>query len=152
VEAVARETLEPFSRTAGENPYGIQAELQGTMQDLVGIIRTEAELIEALKKIEALKARAKKVGVGGGLTYNPGWHTALDLKSLLTVAECCAKAALDRKESRGGHTRDDHPYSDDTWGTMNVVLSQAGDGGVALRHEPLPQMPDELKALFQEGT
>jgi succinate dehydrogenase / fumarate reductase flavoprotein subunit len=107
-------------------------------------------MVEALKKIDALKARAKKVGVGGGRTYNPGWHTALDLRSLLTVAECCAKAALDRKESRGGHTRDDHPYTDDTWGTINVVLSQAGDGGVALRHEPLPKMPDELKALFQE--
>ena len=150
LELVVRETLEPFSRTTGENPYGIQAELQDTMQDLVGIIRTESELIEALKRIEGLKARARKVGVGGGRIYNPGWHTALDLKSLLTVAECCAKAALDRKESRGGHTRDDHPYTDDTWGTINVVLSQAGDGGVALRHEPLPKMPDELKALFQE--
>jgi succinate dehydrogenase flavoprotein subunit len=150
VEAVAREVLEPFSRTTGENPYAVQAELQDTMHELVGIIRTEAELLEALQKIEALKARAKKVGAGGGRTYNPGWHTALDLKSLLTVAECCAKAALDRKESRGGHTREDHPYADDTWGTRNVVLRQAGDGGVALRHEPLPQMPAELKALFQE--
>ena len=150
VEAVAREVLEPFTRTTGENPYTVQAELQDTMHELVGIIRTEAELLEALKKIEALKARAKKVGAGGGRTYNPGWHTALDLKSLLTVAECCAKAALERKESRGGHTREDHPYADDTWGTRNVVLRQAGDGGVALRHEPLPQMPAELKALFQE--
>ena len=96
------------------------------MQELVCLIRTESELIEALKKIEALKARAKKVGVGGGRTYNPGWHTALDLKSLLTVAECCAKAALDRKESRGGHTRDDHPYTDDTWGTINVVAQPGG--------------------------
>ena len=150
LDLVVRETLEPFDRTTGENPYAIQYELQDTMQDLVGIISTEAELVEALKKIEALKARAKKVGVGGGRTYNPGWHTALDLKSLLTVSECCAKAALDRKESRGGHTRDDHPYTDDTWGTVNVVLRQAGDGGVDLRHEPLPQMPAELKALFQE--
>ncbi|MBM4438880.1 MAG: fumarate reductase/succinate dehydrogenase flavoprotein subunit [Candidatus Rokubacteria bacterium] len=150
VENVVRETLEPFNRTAGENPYVIQAELQDTMQDLVGIIRTESELVAALNKIEELKVRANKVGVGGGRTYNPGWHTALDLKSLLTVAECCAKAALDRKESRGGHTRDDHPYTDDTWGTINVVLRQAGDGGVDLRHEPLPTMPDDLKALFQE--
>jgi succinate dehydrogenase / fumarate reductase flavoprotein subunit len=150
VEAVARETLEPFSRTTGENPYAIQADLQETMHTLVGIIRTESELIEALKRIDALKARAKKVGAGGGRTYNPGWHTALDLKSLLTVAECSARAALDRKESRGGHSREDHPYTDDTWGTINVVLKQAGDGSVALRHEPLPQMPPELKALFQE--
>jgi succinate dehydrogenase / fumarate reductase flavoprotein subunit len=151
VEAVARETLEPFGRTAGENPYAIQAELQDTMQNLVGIIRTEAELKEALKKIEALKARAKNVGASGGRTYNPGWHTALDLRSLLTVAECCARAALERTESRGGHTRDDHPYSDDTWGTVNVVLSERG-GEISLRREPLPKMPDELKALFQERT
>jgi succinate dehydrogenase / fumarate reductase flavoprotein subunit len=82
--------------------------------------------------------------------YNPGWHTALDLRSLLTVAECCAMAALERKESRGGHTRDDHPYTDDTWGTVNVVQKQAADGSVALRREPLPRMPDDLKALFQE--
>jgi succinate dehydrogenase / fumarate reductase flavoprotein subunit len=149
VEAVARETLEPFGRPAGENPYAIQAELQDTMQNLVGIIRTEAELKEALKKIEALKARAKNVGAGGGRTYNPGWHTALDVRSLLTVAECCTMAALERTESRGGHTRDDHPYSDDTWGTVNVVLSERG-GGISLRREPLPKMPDELKALVQE--
>jgi succinate dehydrogenase / fumarate reductase, flavoprotein subunit len=149
VEAVARQTLEPFGRPAGENPYAIQAELQDTMQNLVGIIRTEAELKEALKKIEALKARAKNVGAGGGRTYNPGWHTALDVRSLLTVAECCAMAALERTESRGGHTRDDHPYSDDTWGTVNVVLSERG-AGISLRREPLPKMPDELKALFQE--
>ncbi|MBM3220576.1 MAG: fumarate reductase/succinate dehydrogenase flavoprotein subunit [Candidatus Rokubacteria bacterium] len=151
VQAIARETLEPFNRTAGENPYAIQADLQDTMQNLVGIIRTEEELKEALKKIEALKARARKVGGGGGRTYNPGWHTALDLKSLLTVAECCAMAALERKESRGGHTREDHPYSDDTWGTVNVVLSQR-DGVTSLRREPLPKMPDELKALLQERT
>ena len=149
VEAVARETLEPFGRPAGENPYAIQAELQETMQNLVGIIRTEAELKEALKRIEALKARAKNVGAGGGRTYNPGWHTALDVRSLLTVAACCAMAALERTESRGGHTRDDHPYSDDTWGTVNVVLSEHG-GGISLRREPLPKMPDELKALVQE--
>ena len=150
VELVARETLEPFERTSGENPYTIQHELQDTMQDLVGIIRKEEELVQALEKIERYKARAKKVAAYGGRTYNPGWHTALDLKSLLTVAECCARAALDRKESRGGHTRDDHPYTDDTWGTINVVAKQSGDGGVALRHEPLPKMPDDLKALFQE--
>jgi succinate dehydrogenase / fumarate reductase flavoprotein subunit len=150
IEAIARETLEPFSRTAGENPYAIQSELQDMMQDLVGIIRNETELLEALKRIDGLKARAKKVGVGGTRIYNPGWHTALDLKSLLTVAECCARAALERKESRGGHTRDDHPYTDDTWGTVNVVIKQGQAGTIELRREPLPKMPDELKALFQE--
>ncbi|PYM45402.1 MAG: fumarate reductase/succinate dehydrogenase flavoprotein subunit [Candidatus Rokuibacteriota bacterium] len=149
VEAVAREVLEPFSRAGGENPYAIQADLQETMQSLVGLIRSERELTEALRKIETLKARAKRVRAEGARTYNPGWHTALDLRSLLAVAECCAMAALERKESRGGHTRDDHPYTDDQWGRVNVVL-RLRDGALQLSREPLPEMPAELRALFQE--
>ncbi len=149
VDQIARQMLEPFNRTSGENPYTIQAELQNTMHDLVGIIRVEAELKEAIKKLEVLKDRARRVRIEGGRVYNPGWHTALDLASLLTVAECCAMAALERKESRGGHTREDHPYTDDTWGTVNLVSRQKGDRP-ELRREPLPQMPPELKALFQE--
>jgi succinate dehydrogenase / fumarate reductase flavoprotein subunit len=149
VESVARRMLEPFTRSGGENPYAIQAELQETMQGLVGIIRTEAELREALKRIEGLKTRAAKVRVDGGRVYNPGWHTALDLDSLLTVAECSAVAALERTESRGGHTRDDHPYTDDQWGTLNVVLREGG-GEVRVSREPIPVMPEELKALFKE--
>ena len=149
VESLARQILEPFARSGGENPYSIQADLQETMQNLVGIIRVEGELEEALKKLEVLKQRAAKVRVEGGRIYNPAWHTALDLGSLLTVAECCAMAALERKESRGGHTRDDHPYTDDQWGTVNLVLRQR-DGALGLRREPLPQMPAELRALFQE--
>jgi succinate dehydrogenase / fumarate reductase flavoprotein subunit len=149
VESIARTMLEPFTRSGGENPYSIQADLQDTMHELVGIIRVERELQEALKKLEALKQRAARVRVEGGRIYNPGWHTALDLASLLTVAECCALAALERKESRGGHTREDHPYTDDTWGSVNLVARQQGDR-VDLRREPLPQMPAELKALFQE--
>ncbi len=149
VEAVAREVLEPFSRAGGENPYAIQADLQETMQNLVGLIRSERELKEALRKIETLKARAKRVRAEGARTYNPGWHTALDLRSLLAVAECCALAALERKESRGGHTRDDHPYADDQWGRVNVVL-RLRDGALQLSREPLPEMPAELRALFQE--
>jgi len=149
VEAVAREVLEPFSRAGGENPYAIQADLQETMQNLVGLIRSERELTEALRRIETLKARAKRVRAEGARTYNPGWHTALDLRSLLAVAECCAVAALERKESRGGHTRDDHPYTDDQWGRVNVVL-RLRDGALQLSREPLPEMPAELRALFQE--
>jgi succinate dehydrogenase / fumarate reductase flavoprotein subunit len=149
VEAVVREALEPFERTGGENPYAIQADLQETMHNLVGIIRKESELKEALKRIETLKERAKKVRVDGGRVYNSGWHTALDLRSLLTVAECSALAALERKESRGGHTREDHPYADDTWGKVNVVL-RLREGRVQVNREPLPEMPAELKALFQE--
>ncbi|PYM38696.1 MAG: fumarate reductase/succinate dehydrogenase flavoprotein subunit [Candidatus Rokuibacteriota bacterium] len=149
VDAVARELVEPLARVGGENPYAIQADLQETMQSLVGLIRTERELEEALRKLEALKARAKRVRVEGGRTYNPGWHTALDLRSLLAVAECCALAALERKESRGGHTRDDHPYTDDQWGKVNVVL-RLKNGTLQLSREPLPEMPGELRALFQE--
>ena len=149
VEAAARAMLEPFHRSGSENPYAIQAELQETMQKLVGIIRTESEMRQALGKIEGLKERAKKVRVDGGRVYNPGWHTALDLGSLLTVAECTTLAALERKESRGGHTRDDHPYTDDAWGKVNVVL-RLREGAVQVSREPLPEMPAELKALFQE--
>jgi succinate dehydrogenase / fumarate reductase flavoprotein subunit len=149
VESIARAALEPFSRSGGENPYAIQAELQETMQTLVGIIRTEAEMRKALGKIETLKERAKKVRVEGGRVYNPGWHTALDLHSLLTVAECTTLAALERRESRGGHTRDDHPYTDDSWGKTNVVL-RLRNGRIQVSREPLPDMPAELKTLFQE--
>jgi len=149
VESIAREVLEPLTRSGGENPYAIQAELQDTMQNLVGIIRHERELQEALKRIAVLKDRAKKVRVEGGRTYNPGWHTALDLASLLTVAECCTAAALERKESRGGHTRDDHPYTDDTWGKYNVVL-RLKDGQLIHTREPLPEMPPELRELVRE--
>jgi len=149
LDAIGQESLEPLTGSGNENPYAIQAELQETMHKLVGIIRRESELKEALKKIATLKERVKKVRVEGGRTYNPGWHTALDLRSLLTVAECSAMAALERKESRGGHTRDDHPYADDTWGKINNVL-RLRDGAITLTREPLPQMPDELRALLQE--
>jgi len=149
VEQAARQMLAPFERAGGENPYAIQSDLQDTMQALVGIIRNEADLKDALKRLDVLKARAAKVRVDGHRQYNPGWHTALDLDSLLTVAECSAVAALERKESRGGHTRDDHPYTDDTWGKVNVVL-RLRDGRIQVSREPLPEMPPELRALFQE--
>jgi succinate dehydrogenase / fumarate reductase flavoprotein subunit len=149
VDAIAQAALAPLSRSGGENPYAIQAELQETMQNLVGIIRTEREMQQALRTIETLRDRAGKVRVDGGRVYNPGWHTALDLHSLLTVAECTTRAALERTESRGGHTRDDHPYTDDAWGKVNVVL-RLRNGVVQVGREPLPEMPAELRALFQE--
>ena len=149
VEAVVHRMLEPFGRSGSENPYAIQADLQETMQILVGIIRTEAELVEALKRLEILKQRAAKVRVEGSRVYNPGWHTALDLDTLLAVAECSARAAHARTESRGGHTREDHPYTDDQWGKLNVVLRDRG-GAVDVSLEPIPEMPEALKALFQE--
>jgi succinate dehydrogenase / fumarate reductase flavoprotein subunit len=149
VESLVTELLAPLGRARGENPYEIQQTLQEAMQSLVGIIRVESELKEALKRIAALKARANKVGVEGGRAYNPGWHIAIDLASLLTVAECSALAALERKESRGGHTREDYPAPDPEWGTVNVVLCLK-DGSLTVAGEPLPEMPGELRRLFEE--
>jgi succinate dehydrogenase / fumarate reductase flavoprotein subunit len=146
--------VSPFeqSGTGTENPYTIQQELQQTMNDLVGIIRTREELEKSLAEIEKLKERAKHLQVSGDRRYNPGWHLAIDLRNMLIVSECIAKAALEREESRGGHTRDVHPGFDETWGTLNIVLSinSAGDG-VDLATQPLPVMPDELAAFFEEA-
>jgi succinate dehydrogenase / fumarate reductase flavoprotein subunit len=135
-----------------ENPYTVQHELQDTMNDLVGIIRTREELEKSLKEIEKLKERAKHLEVEGDRRYNPGWHLAIDLRNMLLVSECIAKAALEREESRGGHTRDDHPGFDERWGTLNIALSinAAGDG-VDLATQPLPVMPEELAAFFEEA-
>jgi succinate dehydrogenase / fumarate reductase flavoprotein subunit len=149
VESIAREALAPFDRTSGESPYAIHEDLQEMMQALVGIIRTEAELRKALDELSQLRARAVKVRVTGHRQYNPGWHLTLDLKSLLNVSEAITRAALERKESRGGHTREDYPKTDPEWGKVNVVVRQK-NGELSLAQEPLPQMPDELKRLFEE--
>jgi succinate dehydrogenase / fumarate reductase flavoprotein subunit len=152
LQAATDEALAPFSNTGGENPYAVMKDLQEHMQSLVGIIRKGDELERALKEIERLKERAKNVSVKGtGRSYNPGWHTALDLRAMLTVSECVAKAALERKESRGGHTRDDYPATDPEWGKVNLVLTERR-GVIQLNSKPLPQMPDELKTLFEEST
>ena len=132
-----------------ENPYTVQQDLQQTMNDLVGIIRTRAELEKSLGEIEKLKERAKHLVVSGDRQYNPGWHLAIDLRNMLLISECVAKAALEREESRGGHTREDHPGPDERWGTLNIALSLNADGtGVDLHEKPLPEMPDELKKYF----
>jgi succinate dehydrogenase / fumarate reductase flavoprotein subunit len=148
VTAAAAHALAPFSSEGSENPYTIQHDLQDLMQRLVGIIRTESELRESLEEIQQLKARAEGLTVEGNRQYNPGWHLALDLVNMLLVSECIAKAALERQESRGGHTRDDFPGPDATWGTKNLVLTMADDADVELKHQPLPEMPADLKALF----
>jgi succinate dehydrogenase / fumarate reductase flavoprotein subunit len=149
VDAIAGSVLAPFERTGGENPYAIQHDLQQMMQSLVGIIRTETELKEALQRIEGLKERARRVRVEGGRQYNPGWHLALDLDSLLTVSEAIALAAVERKESRGGHTRDDYPKPDPHFAMVNIVVRQR-DGKVTVTQEPLAQMPPELKQLLED--
>ncbi len=143
---------QPFEREGGENPYSVQHDLQDTMQSLVGIIRKAEEVEQALVTIEDLKRRVATLSVEGHRQYNPGWHLSLDLRNMLLVSECVARAALDRKESRGGHTRDDYPMTDPSWGKINVLckLDDAGTG-VEVFHQELPVMPDDLKALFEES-
>ncbi len=150
VDECAADMLGHFERSGEENPYQVQLELQETMQDLVGIIRTASELEQALEKIQTYKERAKRTGVEGNRQYNPGWHLAMDLRSLLTVSEAIARAALERKESRGAHTRDDYPGTSADFGGVNVVIRQGPDGEPQVSQEPLPQMPAELQALLEE--
>ncbi|MDP3971917.1 MAG: fumarate reductase/succinate dehydrogenase flavoprotein subunit [Candidatus Nanopelagicales bacterium] len=140
--------LVPLETDAGENPYELHQDLQQTMNDLVGIIRNADELRRALERIAELKQRAKRISVTGGRRYNPGWHVALDLKNMLLVSESIARAALERQESRGGHTRDDFPKMDPKWRRVNLICSLAADGGISIRRQPLPQIPDRLLALF----
>jgi succinate dehydrogenase / fumarate reductase flavoprotein subunit len=146
---IASEALAPFERADGENPYKIQHDLQETMHNLVGIIRTEHELVKALDEIQVLKQRAARVSVEGNRQYNPGWHLALDLKSMLTVSEAITLAAIERRESRGAQTRDDYPKTDPELGKVNMVVRQK-DGETYVTPEPLPQMPDDLKALLED--
>jgi succinate dehydrogenase / fumarate reductase flavoprotein subunit len=148
VAAAAAEALAPFEVDGGENPYTIQHDLQDVMQRLVGIIRRREELEESLSELATLKQRAAKMSVEGNRQYNPGWHLAIDIANMLTVSQCIATAALEREESRGGHTRDDFPGPDATWGSKNLVLSLDDEGNVDLKHQPLPQMPAELQVFF----
>jgi succinate dehydrogenase / fumarate reductase flavoprotein subunit len=149
VQAAVDEVTAPLGRKTGENPYEIQKDLQEVMQSLVGIIRTESELKEAVTQIGRLEERAGRVGVSGSLTYNPGWHLALDLQNLLAVSGAISLAALARKESRGGHTRDDYPKPDPQLAKVNVVVRMM-EGELQVTHEPLPAMPSELDPLFEE--
>jgi succinate dehydrogenase / fumarate reductase, flavoprotein subunit len=148
-EASIRELLSPFERAGGENPYAIHSDLQECMQSLVGIIRTESELRKALTEIAVFKQRLARVTVAGGREFNPAWHLALDLYSMLSVSEAVTLGALARKESRGGHTREDYPLADDRLVKVNMVIRKRGrEFGVT--EEPIPEMPAELKALLQE--
>jgi succinate dehydrogenase / fumarate reductase flavoprotein subunit len=150
IDSVAREALAVFERNDGENPYAIQKDLQETMQDLVGIMRNETEMREALERIGKFKSRADKVAVTGNREYNPGWHTALDLENLLTVSEAIARAAVERKESRGAQFREDYPDKDERFSKVNTIVSKADDGSMQIRLEPLPEMPDYLKQIIEE--
>jgi len=149
VDAAVRSLLSPFDSKGNENPYAIHSDLQECMQSLVGIIRTEGELRKALEEIAVLRQRLARVRVEGGRAFNPGWHLALDLHSMLSVSEAVTLGALERKESRGGHTRDDYPFTDDRFGTLNVVIRRSA-GALGVSIEPIPPLPPELKALLGE--
>ncbi len=151
IERAAREALAPFDRSSSENPYQVQKDLQDAMQDLVGIVRIESEMREALAKIDGFKKRAESAAVTGNREYNPGWHTALDLKNLLTVSEAITRAALERKESRGAQFRDDYPDKNDQFSKVDTIVSKAADGSMQVRLEPLPEMPDYLKQVIEEN-
>jgi succinate dehydrogenase / fumarate reductase flavoprotein subunit len=148
----ARAALAPFDRAGQpDGPYQVQETLQGSMQDNVGIVRLQDEMERALATIQALKTKAATVAVRGNREYNPGWHTALDLPSLLTVAEAITRSAIERKESRGGHFRDDKPDKDPAYANFNFVVTKGADGEMQLKREPIPEMPAHLKAIIEEN-
>jgi len=151
IDEAARLAVEPFERSAsGEGPYQVQYTLQETMQDLVGIVRNEAEMRRALACLSTLRERASRVGVGGHREYNPAWHAALDLHNLLTVSEAITRSALERRESRGGHFREDYPDKDAAFETINVVVRKGPDDSMQVSRAPIPAMPEELKRIIEE--
>ncbi len=149
IDTTCKEMLAPMERASGENPYVIVQELQEIMQNHVGIIRNENELSEGLAKIQKLKPRVDNVRVEGGRAYNPGWHQALDLRAMFICSEAIAKAALLRKESRGGHSREDFPNYDKELGKINFVIKKSGPHEMQLVKQPLPEMPADLAELFK---
>jgi len=151
IDIVAREALASFERRDGENPYAIQKDLQETMQELVGIVRNETEMRQAIEKIGNFKMRAEKTAVTGNREYNPGWHTALDLKNLLTVSEAITRAALERKESRGAQFREDYPNQEERFSKVSTIVSKSAADSMQLRLEQLPELPEYLKQVIQEN-
>ena len=152
VDRATARALAPFERgTTGENPYAIQHDLQDMMQDLVGIVRQESEMREAIERLKGLRERADRAGIGGNREYNNGWHTAIDLHNLLTVSEAIATAAVERKESRGAHFRDDYPEKSDEFATFNFVIEKADSGAMTLTRVPLAPIPPELVQVIEEN-
>jgi succinate dehydrogenase / fumarate reductase flavoprotein subunit len=150
IAGAERVALEPFDRgETGENPYTVQHELQQTMQDLVGIVRTDGEMRQALEDLERYRTRAARVGVGGRRDYHAGWHTALDLRNLITVSEAITRSAIERRESRGGHFRDDYPAKHDEFATVNIMVTQVGNA-MQVSRVPIPPLPVELKQVIEE--
>ena len=152
VETIIADAMAPFDRGGGENPYEVQNDLQDAMHRLVGIIRTESELVEALDSLEMLQERVSRISVSGGQIYNPGWNLATDLPAMLAVSNLVARGALERRESRGGHTRDDHPAPDPELGRVNLVQRLTDEGHYTCTRKPLAKMPDDLAILLEEAT
>jgi succinate dehydrogenase / fumarate reductase flavoprotein subunit len=155
VKEAAQRALEPFERNdssgaKSDGPYQIQHDLQEMMQDLVGIVRKEEEMLRALAAIEQLWERARRVSVPGNREFNPGWHTALDLPNLLTVSEAITRSGLERKESRGAHFREDYPEKEAAFGKVNIVVRKAADGKMEIGRASIPEMPPELKQIIEE--
>ncbi len=151
VQRATDEALKPFEHgQGGENPYAIQSALQEMMQSLVGIVRTEDEMQQALAELGVLKTRAAKAGIQGHREYNPGWHTSIDLRNLLTVSEAITRSAIERKESRGGHFREDYPDKNPEYATFNIVTRRGAGGEMEIRRVPIPPMPSELKQVIEE--
>jgi succinate dehydrogenase / fumarate reductase flavoprotein subunit len=151
IDEAARRALAPFERgAAGENPFALQSELQDVMQNLVGIVRLENEMLQALEKIAALRERAARAGITGNREYNTGWHTALDLDNMLVISEMIALAALERKESRGGHFRDDYPEKDPEWAKYNIKITRGADGRPKLERVPVVPLTEEMKQVIEE--
>jgi succinate dehydrogenase / fumarate reductase flavoprotein subunit len=150
VEDAARWALAPFEREGTEGPFQIQQDLQAMMQDLVGIVRHGNEMERALEGLAALRQRADRVCVTGNRDYNPGWHTALDLHNLLVVSEAITRTALARKESRGGHYREDYQEKNARFGTLNYLVSKGADGHMQLSEAAITEMPVELKQIIEE--
>jgi succinate dehydrogenase / fumarate reductase flavoprotein subunit len=152
LESSATEALAPFERgAAGENPFAIQSELQEFMQDLVGIVRVEKEMEEALGKIAKLRERAVRAGITGNIEYNTGWHTALDLENMLSISEIITLAGLERKESRGGHFRDDYPAKSDEWGKWNLRVTKGANGRPQVERVPIVPLTGEMKQVIEEN-
>jgi succinate dehydrogenase / fumarate reductase, flavoprotein subunit len=149
IEEAEREMLAPFERAAGDSPYDIHRDLQETMQNYVGIFRNEEDLKKGLSGIQGLKQRAAMARVEGSRLFNPGWHLARDLKSMLTVSEAVTLSALERKESRGAHSRIDYPKYDDTWSKQNNIVSRDGDR-MELKQRSTTEIPFELKQILEE--
>ena len=145
-----KDTLAPFERGSAENPYKVQQDLQDTMQALVGIVRTETEMQEAVARLTGFNERAARAGIEGHREYNSGWHTCIDLRNLLDVSEAVTRSAIERKESRGGHFRDDFPDKTNEFSTFNFAIARQADGSMKVSRVPLPEMPAELKQVIEE--